>query len=103
MPKGGMVKSKGSVRGGGSGGGRRKQASRKGGSPSGVSTRLRSGSTTGSECVGDSAVPVYVAHRRLHNPDDPVVAVVSLKVLPGVGGPSASSSSYSLAGDTSAE
>ena len=44
-----------------------------------------------------------VANRRLHNPDDPVVADVSLEVLPGVGRPSESSSSYSLAGDTSAE
>ena len=62
MPKGGKSNSKESVRGIGSGGGRRKQTSSKGGSPSGISSRLQSGSTTGSECVGDSAVSVGVAN-----------------------------------------
>ena len=68
MPKGAKSKSKESVRVGGSGGGRRKQARSKGGSPSGVSSRLRSGSTTGSERVGDGSVPMDVANRRQHKP-----------------------------------
>ena len=103
MPKGGKSKSKESVRGGGSGGGRRKHASIKRGIPSGVSSRLRSGSTTGSECFGEGAVPVDVVNRRLHNPDDSAVVEVLLEALLGAGGPSASLSSNSLAGDTSVE
>ena len=88
MPKGGMARSKGSVRGGGSGGGRCKQASSKGEGLSSVSGGLRSSSTNGSDHVGDGEVPVDSVHRRLHGPDDPVTANASLET----GAPSVSSS-----------
>ena len=100
MPKGGMAKSKGSVRGGGFGGYRRKQASSTGEGPSSVSGRLRSSSTNGSDHVGDGEVPVDSGSRRLHGPDDPVAASASLKTIPKTGTPSANSS---LIDDTSIE
>ena len=43
------------------------------------------------------------ADRRLHKPDDPVVANVSSKTMFGAGGPSAKLSSYSLADETFVE
>ena len=101
MPKSGKSKSKESVRGGGSGGNHCKQASSKGGSLSGVSSRYRNGSTTGSDRVGDGAVPVEAVTRRLHKLEDLGVADVLLEVIPGVGALSADLSSYSLAENTS--
>ena len=56
-----------------------------------------------SERVDDGAVLVDSVDRRLHKPDDPAVADVLLEAIPGVGGPSASSSSFSLADETSLE
>ena len=92
MPRDGKSKSKGLVRGGGSGGGRRKQTSSMDEGPSGVSGRLRSSSTNGSDRVGDGEVPVESVYRRLHRPDDPVAAAVSLETILKTGAPSASSS-----------
>ena len=43
------------------------------------------------------------ADRRLHMPDDPVVANVFSEAMFGVGGPSARPSSYSLADETFVE
>lgn len=87
----------------GSGGGCRKLASSEGEGPSGVSSRLRSGSTTGNKRIDTNAVLVSALDRRLHKPDDSVLTDVLLKVIPGVGRPSASSSSYLVADDTSVE
>ena len=92
MPRDGKSKSKGSVRGGGSGGGRRKQAGSMGEGPSSVSGRLRSSSTNGSDHVGDGEVPVESVYRRLHGPAYPVAAGASLETIPETGSPSASSS-----------
>ena len=96
MPRDVKSKSKGSVRGGGSGGGRRKQASSTGEGPSSVSGRLRSSSTNVSDHVGDGEVPVESVYRSLHGLDDPVAAGAALET----GAPSASSS---LVEDTSVE
>ena len=60
--------------------------------PSGVSGRLLSSITNGSDRVGDGEVPVESVNRRLHRPDDPVPACVSLETIPETGAPSASSS-----------
>ena len=100
MPRDGKSKFKGSVRGGGSGGGRHKQGSSMGEGPSSVSGRLRSGSTNGSDRVGDGEVPVGSVNRCLHKPEDPMAVGASLETVPETGAPSASSS---LVEDTSVE
>ena len=98
MPKGGMAKSKRSLQWCGSGNCRRKQASGTGKGPSGVSGRLRSSSTNGSDRDGGGKVPVESRSRRLQGLDDPVAAGASLETIPETGAPSASSS---LIDDTS--
>ena len=80
------------MRCGGSGGGRGKQASGMGEGPLGVSGRLCSSSKNGSDRVGNGEVPVESVNRRLHKPDNTVIAGVSLETIPEIGAPSASSS-----------
>ena len=92
MPKIGMAKSKGSVRGGGSVNGRHKQGSSMGEGPSSVSGRLRSSSTNGSNGVGDGEVPVGSVNRCFYRPEDPVAVGALLETVSETSAPSASSS-----------
>ena len=92
MPRDGKSKSKGPVRGGGSGGGRRNQPSSTSKSPSSVSGRLRSSYTNASDRIGDGEVPVESMIRHLHRPDDPVAAGASQETISETGAPSARSS-----------
>ena len=100
MFRDGKSKSKGSLRGGGSGGGRHKQGSSMGEGSSCVSGRLRSSSTNWSDRVGDGVVLMGSVNLCLHRPEDPVAVGASLETVRETGEPSASSS---LVEDTSVE